>query len=185
MIHGLLDISGKGRGAFEFTETAFSFDSVIQYLLARIQNKVDKKKQTFIYEVDQAVPKTIVGDEKRVTQVIVHLVENAIKYTQDGGEIQLSVRMDNKIHNYVSLKIIVSDNGIGIPKDKQSHIFEVFEQIDGSLTRKYDGSGIGLPLSKRIVEMMGGKLWAESQPGKGSKFIFTSILKMDDGALDA
>jgi len=184
MIHGLLDISGKGRGLFEFTESVFSFDSVIHYLLSRIQNKADKKKQMFAYEIDKSVPKTIIGDEKRVTQVIVHLVENAVKYTPDGGKIHLSIRMKNNIHNFITLKIIVTDNGIGIPKDKQNNIFDVFEQIDGSLTRKYDGSGIGLPLSKRIVEMMGGKLWVESEPGKGSKFIFTCILKKDEEALD-
>jgi len=182
MIHGLLDISGKGRSAFEFSESVFSFDSVLQYLLARIQGKVEKKKQVFAYEIDQAMPKTVVGDEKRVTQVIVHLVENSIKYTPDGGEISLSVQLKKEDPNFVTLKITVSDNGIGIPKDKQSHIFDVFEQIDGSLTRKYDGSGIGLPLSKRIVEMMGGKLWVESEAGKGAKFIFTCILKKDDGA---
>jgi len=182
MIHGLLDISGKGRSAFEFTDSVFSFDSVIEYLLARIQPAVDKKKQTFTYEIDPAMPKEIVGDEKRVTQVIVHLVENSIKYTPNGGTILLSVKLEKEDSNFVSLKTTVSDNGIGIPVDKQSHIFDVFEQIDGSLTRKYDGTGIGLPLSKRIVEMMGGRLWVESEIDKGSKFVFTCILKKGNGA---
>jgi len=181
MIHGLLDISGKGRSAFEFTDSIFSLDSVILYLCARIQGNVEKKNQVFKYEIDPAIPKTIVGDEKRVTQVIVHLVENAIKYNNEGGEIHLSIKLKGQDSNYVTLKIAVTDNGIGIAKDKQGHIFDVFEQIDGSLTRKYNGSGIGLPLSKRIVEMMGGKLWVESDIGKGSKFFFTCILKKDDG----
>jgi len=182
MIHGLLDISGKGRSAFEFTDSVFSFDSVIQYVLSRTEHNLDKKKQKFMYDIDQSMPKTLVGDEKRVTQVIVHLVENSMKYTPEGGKIHLSVHTERDDVNFVTLKVTVSDNGIGIPKEKQGHIFDVFEQIDGSLTRKYDGTGIGLPLSKRIVEMMGGKLWVESEVDQGSKFFFTCILKKDDGA---
>jgi len=181
MIHGLLDISGKGRSAFDFTDSAFSFDSVIQYVLHRIQSKIEEKNQIFVFDVDPKMPKTILGDEKRVTQVIIHLVENSIKYTPNNGKISLSVKVKSDDKNFVTLKVTVSDNGIGIPKEKQGHIFDVFEQIDGSLTRKYDGSGIGLPLSKRIVEMMGGKLWVESEVDKGSKFMFTCILKKDDG----
>jgi len=182
MIHGLLDISGKGRSAFEFTEAAFSLDSVILYLKERIKGNIEKKSQKFDYEIDPAIPELLIGDEKRVTQVIVQLVENSIKYIHDGGKIHLSIKLKREDIDFITLEVTVSDDGGGIPEDKQSHIFDVFEQIDGSLTRKYDGTGIGLPLSKRIVEMMGGKLWVESEVGKGSRFIFTCILKKDNGA---
>jgi len=107
------------------------------------------------------------------------LLSNAIKFTPEHGKIKLSARVFSVDHANITLQVEVSDNGIGIPKDQQQEIFNIFTQVDGGLTRKQGGVGLGLPISKHIVEMMGGKLSVESELGEGAKFIFTS--KMQTG----
>src|SRR5207302_6177112 len=124
---------------------------------------------------DRYIPDTVVGDPQRIRQVLVNLIGNAIKFTQL-GEVVLGVKAtprtaENK--SELELNFTVRDSGIGISKEKQELIFNAFTQADGSTTRQYGGTGLGLTISKRLVEMMGGRIWVESEAGKGSVFHFT------------
>src|SRR5204862_4582103 len=113
------------------------------------------------------------GEPRRLRQVVLNLVSNAIKCTER-GDIVLRVRLEARKDQNLSLRFSVSDTGTGIPADKQSLIFEPFTQADGSTTRKYGGTGLGLTISARLVELMGGRIWLESEPGQGSTFHFTN-----------
>ena len=114
------------------------------------------------------------GDSSRLRQIVLNLVGNAIKFT-DKGEIKVSVQTESALAALTgpNLHFVVSDTGIGIPPEKHSHIFKAFSQADSSTTRKYGGTGLGLTISTRLVEMMGGKMWVESEVGNGSRFHFT------------
>jgi len=117
----------------------------------------------------ESISDYILGDPTRVRQILTNLVANAIKFTKE-GEIEVDVSLaDNKKY----LKFYVKDTGIGIPENQQKSIFEVFQQVDKTTTRKYGGTGLGLALAKNLVELGGGKIWIKSEPGKGSKFYFT------------
>jgi two-component system sensor histidine kinase/response regulator len=123
-------------------------------------------------EVAAEVPEVVRGDSTRLRQVITNLVGNAIKFT-DQGEVALKVQMEGQQGEDCILHFTISDTGIGIPKEKQESIFAPFMQADTSTTRKYGGTGLGLTISTRLVEMMGGKIWVESELGRGSQFHFT------------
>ena len=117
------------------------------------------------------------GDEKRLKQVINIFLSNAIKFTPENGEICFDARKISEDDIMITIQIEVTDNGIGISKEQQDKLFSIFEQADGSLSREYGGIGLGLALSKRIIEMMDGDIWVESELGKGSKFYLTCKLK--------
>jgi signal transduction histidine kinase len=118
------------------------------------------------------VPDSLYADPDRLRQILVNLVGNAIKFTAK-GEVLVSVGIDSRDGDFAMLHFTVTDTGIGIPKEKQQHIFEAFMQADGSSTRRYGGTGLGLAISTQLVEMMGGRIWVESEPGNGSTFVFT------------
>jgi two-component system, sensor histidine kinase and response regulator len=126
-------------------------------------------------DVPPEVPEYVVGDVTRIRQVLVNLVGNAIKFTQQ-GEVELEVALQSQTADRLFLQFSVRDTGIGIPPEKQKMIFDAFSQADGSTTRKFGGTGLGLTISARLVEAMGGKLWVESAPSKGSCFHFTALL---------
>lgn len=128
--------------------------------------QAEKKKVTI--EADVPNLPLVRADRERVKQVIVNIIDNAIKFNEEGGRVKVNVRVKS---NYV--EACVSDNGIGIPKELQGKIFERLYQIDGSLTRHYGGTGMGLAIAREIVEAHGGRIWVESEPGKGSRFSFT------------
>jgi len=134
------------------------------------------KNQNISLLINQSIPEKLIGDEKRLEQLILNLISNAIKFTPDGGNIDVSACLISEDDKKCTVQIDVKDNGVGIPKEEQKGIFDIFEQVDGSETRTYDGIGIGLALSKRIVEMMGGTIKVDSEPGKGTTFSFTCKL---------
>jgi CheY-like chemotaxis protein len=125
-------------------------------------------------------PSVVVGDSRRLRQVIVNLVGNAIKFTEQ-GEVVLQVERQSQTEGAVVLHCAVADTGIGIPKEKQAAIFEMFEQGDSSITRRHGGSGLGLPIASRLAELMGGRIWVESDVGRGSTFHFTVRLELAEG----
>jgi len=176
-IHDLLDVSGKRVDAFKLAKLPFSFKSMFKIALKVVSPVSNKKKQTLDFEVVPLVPLNFIGDEERLAQVITNLLLNAIKFTPDQGEIKLSGHLLEEDKETVTIQIDITDNGIGIAKEEQEAIFQLFEQVDKTVTRVYGGAGLGLPVAKRIVELMDGKIWVESELGKGSKFSFTCKLR--------
>jgi CheY-like chemotaxis protein len=130
-----------------------------------------RKGLTLSWTVDDDVPAAVEGDPVRLRQVLLNLTGNAIKFTSEGG-VALSVRRESA--GGLELRFSVADSGIGVPEEKRQAIFEPFRQADNSVTRRYGGTGLGLAISARLVEMMGGRIWLESEPGRGSTFSFTA-----------
>jgi len=177
LIQDLLDMSGLEDNTFSFTEAVFSFNRMFRDVLKEVGYMAIEKHQRLSYDLDPAIPSSLLGDSKRLAQVIINLLTNAIKFTPETGEINFSAGVLAKDNGSAILKIEVADNGIGMSKEQQGKLFSVFEQLDGSMTRKYGGVGLGLIISKRIVELMGGDIWVESELGRGSKVAFTCKLK--------
>jgi len=177
LIDDVLDISDLEYGSFSITEAAFDFKTMVWDILREADEHATKKKQLLDCRVDPSIPDSITGDKKHLKQIINTFLSNAIKFTPENGEINFNAHVINDSNNILTIGIEVSDNGIGISKEQQDRLFSVFEQGDVSLTREYGGIGIGLALSKRIIELMGGKIQLESELGKGAKFLFTFNLK--------
>src|SRR5262249_39053707 len=126
------------------------------------------------YALDDTMPRLVVGDAARLRQVLVNLLANAIKFTP-AGEVGVTVSARRLEGLRREVHFVVRDTGIGIPKDRFDRLFKVFSQVDVSTTRRYGGTGLGLAISKRLSELMGGRIWAESEPGKGSTVHFTIV----------
>ena len=173
LIEDVLDISDLSDGTFKFDRSEFRFENMIQSILKKANPLFEKKHHTLSKDIAPSIPEFLIGDESRLSQVINCLLSNSVKFTPDNGSTCLKASAIKTGNDLITVQIDVTDNGIGIPKDKQGIIFDAFEQIDGGIDRKYDGAGVGLYLAKTIVEKMGGKIWVESEPNKGSKFSFT------------
>jgi signal transduction histidine kinase/ActR/RegA family two-component response regulator len=184
VINDILDMSKIEAGKFAISPTLFDFEKMIARVVQMIQFRVDEKKQMFTVNVDPSAPRHVVADEQRLAQVITNLLTNAVKFTPDGGSVSLTVQILQKKDDLCSLRLAVSDTGIGITEEQKGRLFSRFEQADGSIVRKFGGTGLGLAISKSIVELMGGKIWVESEDGKGSSFIFeirAEIAESEDG----
>jgi CheY-like chemotaxis protein len=132
------------------------------------------------FEIAPDVPDELTGDAVRLRQVLLNLLNNAVKFTA-AGSIQIRADIDERRNHDVRVRFSVSDTGVGIPAEKMDLIFEAFRQADGSNTRRYGGTGLGLTLSSRLVSLMGGRIWVESEPGKGSTFHFTAAFEVAAG----
>jgi CheY-like chemotaxis protein len=152
---------------------------MVEHTLKTLALRAHQKSLELTCEVDPAVPEVLIGDTGRVRQVLVNLVGNAIKFTPR-GEVAVSVAPD-PCESGLLLHFRVADTGIGIPHEKLAKIFDAFTQADASTTREYGGTGLGLAISTRLVEMMGGKIWVESEPEKGTTFHFTVALERSAG----
>ena len=173
IINGILDFSRIEAGKLELDPIDFDPHDAIGDTANTIALKAQQKGLEVIVDVDAAIPHTLRGDSGRVRQILVNLLGNAIKFT-DQGEVVLRVTREAATsQEEVVLHFSVRDSGVGIPKDRQKSIFEAFTQADGSTTRTYGGTGLGLTISSQLVELMGGRLWVESEVGKGSTFHFT------------
>ena len=120
-----------------------------------------------------AVPDDVVGDWSRLQQVLTNLVGNAIKFTERGS-VTVGLELLDRTPTHATLYVIVTDTGVGIPADRQAAVFEAFTRADGSTTRRYGGTGLGLTISTTLVQLMGGRVWLESEPGRGTRFHFTA-----------
>jgi CheY-like chemotaxis protein len=138
---------------------------------------MEEKDQRLIMEFDQSIPRYLIGDDQRLSQIVANLMSNAIKFTPKGGTVTLRARRVATEADLVSLRVEVEDTGIGITEEQRTHLFEQFEQAENSTTRKYGGTGLGLAISRRLLEMMGGAIDFTSEPGKGSNFFFTVRLR--------
>ncbi len=176
VINDILDFSKIEAGKLELEETEFAIRDVFRDTLKTLALRADKKRLELIMRVSPGVPMRVVGDPTRLRQLIVNLVGNAIKFTESGNVI-VDAEIEKESAGTVGLHIRVSDTGIGIPLEKQSLIFESFAQADGSTTRRFGGTGLGLAISRQLVELMGGRIWVESEVGKGSTFHFTTTFR--------
>jgi len=177
VINDILDMSKIEANKFDLAPAEFCFEKMFQRVVNVVNFRVDEKNQKFTVHIDQHIPKSLIGDDHRITQVITNLLSNAIKFTPEGGSIRLDARCLEEKDNVYSIQITVSDTGIGMTSEQQSRAFSSFEQAESSTTRKYGGTGLGLSISKNIVEMMGGKIWIDSEINKGSSFTFILYLK--------
>jgi signal transduction histidine kinase/CheY-like chemotaxis protein len=172
LINDILDFSKIEAGKFDLDPIAFKLRASIAETLKPLAMRVHQKRLELLCDIDADVPDEIVADPSRLRQVIVNLIGNAVKFTEN-GEIGLGVSVESRRGDDLQLVFTVRDTGIGIPPDKQKVIFQAFSQADSSTSRKFGGTGLGLTISSRLVEMMSGRIWLESQPGQGSCFHFT------------
>ena len=173
LINDILDFSKIEAGKLEIDAIDFSLADLIGDTMKALSIRADQKGLELVYDLQPDLPDPLVGDPGRLRQVIVNLVGNAIKFTEK-GEVILYVQADSRTDDDIQLHFTVSDTGIGIPLEKQTAVFEAFTQADGSMSRTYGGTGLGLTISARLVALMSGGIWVESEPGKGSRFHFTA-----------
>ncbi len=171
LINDILDLSKVEASQLELERTGFSLSDHLEKVMEMVAPRAHEKGLSMVYEIAPNVPNDLVGDPTRLRQVLLNLLGNAIKFTQS-GEVALRVALDANPSVPTALRFTVSDTGIGIPRAKLGQVFERFTQADSSTTRRFGGSGLGLTISKRLVELMGGRIWAESEVGKGSVFAF-------------
>ncbi|MBV8897668.1 MAG: response regulator [Acidobacteriaceae bacterium] len=173
LLNEILDFSKIEAGKLELDPIEFQLRDLVADALRSVSTRAHEKELTFAYAVDEDVPDSLVGDPHRLRQIILNLVGNAIKFTSS-GEVITEVHAEQRTPETCRLHFSVCDTGIGIARESQDKIFDAFSQADGSTTRRYGGTGLGLSISKRLVTMMGGIIWLESKPGKGTTFHFTA-----------
>jgi two-component system, sensor histidine kinase and response regulator len=176
VINDVLDFSRIEAGKLLLEVIEFPLRQTIAETLTPLALRAHEKNLELLCDVHRNVPDQLIGDPSRLRQVLVNLVGNALKFTEE-GEVLLTVGLENQNQHEVVLHVAVRDTGIGIPTDKQQSIFSPFIQADGSTTRRFGGTGLGLTISSQLVELMGGRLWVESTEGKGSTFHFTVNLR--------
>ncbi|MDM7933930.1 MAG: PAS domain S-box protein, partial [Methanothrix sp.] len=172
MINDILDFSKIESGRMELESQPFAVRGFIESTLALVAEDAARKGLELSYLVEDGVPYAIRGDETRLRQVLLNLLVNAVKFTQE-GRISVHVSSRRAEDGAHDIHFEVKDTGIGIPVDRMDRLFLSFSQLDASTTRKYGGTGLGLAISRRLVELMGGSIWAESEVGQGSTFHFT------------
>ncbi|MDR1566612.1 MAG: response regulator [Treponema sp.] len=173
VINDILDMSKIEANKFELSPEDFNFEKMLQKVVNVINFKVDQKQQNFIVRLDENIPFMLNGDDQRLAQVIANLLSNAVKFTPEKGSIRLDTRLVEEKETSWVIEISVTDSGIGISPEQQARLFSSFTQAESNTSRKFGGTGLGLTISKRIVEMMGGGIWIESELGKGSTFTFS------------
>ncbi len=172
IINDILDFSKIEAGKLEMEAIPFDLRESLGEAMQSLSVRAHQKGLELIYDVKPDVPEALIGDPGRLRQVIVNLVGNAIKFTEK-GEVFIEVEKKSDEDSFASLHISVTDTGVGIPADKLKGIFDPFSQADGSMTRRFGGTGLGLTISARIAAMMGGEIWVQSQIGRGSTFHLT------------
>jgi two-component system sensor histidine kinase/response regulator len=173
LINDILDFSKIEAGRMDLDSVHFNVRDHLEEAVKSLALQAHTKGLELTLEVEKNVPDYLVGDPTRLRQVVINLLGNAVKFTAS-GEVAVSARLESAQDAHVTLSFAVRDTGIGIAKEKQSAIFEPFSQADGSTTRKFGGTGLGLTISTRLVQLMGGSIWLDSEPGRGSCFHFNA-----------
>jgi len=183
VINDILDFSKIEAGKVDLEAIDFDLRECLEYTLKTLALRADEKNLELLCEVSPDIPELLRGDPNRLRQIMVNLVGNAIKFTRE-GEVAIKVESSGSNHDRCQLHFTVSDTGVGIQKEKLETIFDSFSQADTSTTREFGGTGLGLTISRRLVEMMGGRIWVESEYGKGSAFHVTvDLLRSQEVAL--
>jgi len=185
IINDILDFSKIESGKLDLEAQPFDLQTCIEESLDLLAAKAAEKGLELAYMIDPNIPKTMVGDVIRLRQILVNLLSNAVKFTQT-GEVVVSVtgrKLGSTPYPRYEIQFAVKDTGIGIPADRIDRLFKCFSQVDSSTTRQYGGTGLGLAIAKQLSEMMGGRMWVESQVGHGSTFYFTVVAASDSNSL--
>jgi len=173
VINDILDMSKIEANKFELSPVEFNFERMLQRVVDVINFRVDEKQQKLSVHIDNDIPETLIADDQRLAQVIINLLGNAVKFTPEQGSINLAARLLAEEEGVCTLKISISDSGIGMTDEQQKKLFKSFQQAEADTARRFGGSGLGLVISRSIVEMMNGKIWVKSELNKGSVFTFT------------
>lgn len=172
IINDILDFSKLEAGKLTIQKSNFDMKELVEETIRIHALKAEDKGLELNYKFASSLPQDLYGDPHRLKQILNNLISNAIKFTER-GEVLVSIKQDQDSKNKYCLLFSVSDTGMGIGLDERSKLFKSFSQLDGTVTKKHGGTGLGLVISKQLVEMMGGKIWLESEKGKGSAFYFT------------
>jgi signal transduction histidine kinase/DNA-binding response OmpR family regulator len=175
VINDILDFSRIEAGKMDLDETPFDLRETISLALKTLALRAHQKKLELMCRIAAEIPEQLLGDPNRLRQILLNLVGNAVKFTES-GEILVTAEVQEETEAGLVLHFEVRDTGIGIPENRQKSIFEAFTQADGSTTRRYGGTGLGLTISARLVGLMSGRIWVESRAGEGSRFHFTAKL---------
>ena len=184
VVNDVLDFSKIEAGKMEMNPVPFNLRESLEETIKGLAIRAHEKDIDLLLEIKSTVADFVIGDAGRLRQVVVNLVGNAIKFT-NAGEVLVETSIESSADDGLMMHFAVSDTGIGIAPDKQSIIFEAFSQADSSTTREFGGTGLGLTICARLVEAMGGRIWVESAPGRGSSFYFTVCFKPADKSLNA
>src|SRR5207245_366625 len=176
IINDILDFSKIEAGRLELEPVPFALRETLGETVKTLASLAHAKSLELAYEIRPSVPDDLVGDTGRIGQILVNLVGNAIKFTEQ-GEVAVRVDAEAVTAESVTLRVAVQDTGIGIAPDKSRLIFDAFAQADASTTRRFGGTGLGLAICRRLVERMGGRIWLDSELGRGSTFHFTLVLE--------
>jgi signal transduction histidine kinase/CheY-like chemotaxis protein len=182
IINDILDFSKIEARKIEIEAIDFNLRDSVHNIISPLAIQASIKNLEIAYHISQNIPDKLTSDPGRLRQILTNLIGNSIKFT-DSGEVAIFLEEEQRTEKRVFIHFAIKDTGIGIPKEKQKTMFESFVQADTSITREYGGTGLGLTISAKLVELMGGKIWAESTPGKGSAFHFTlpmSIQKVSE-----
>ncbi len=193
VINDILDVSKIDAGKLELESTTFDLDEVLNNVSSLVSLKAREKGLEVILDIEPDTSHMLVGDPLRLAQILTNLANNAVKFT-DKGRVVMGCRARSSEAELVELEFFVRDSGIGLSREQQNNLFQAFSQVDTSTTRKYGGTGLGLYITKTLVEMMGGRIWVDSEPGHGATFFFTvwlhttqdtSLLPAQSGARDS
>jgi signal transduction histidine kinase/DNA-binding response OmpR family regulator len=183
IINDVLDMAKIEAHKLELSPVEYNFERMLQNVMSVITFRIDEKGQSLSVKVDNKIPRFVVGDDQRLAQVITNLIGNATKFTPKNGKIRVDISLAEEIMRVCKLRIEVADNGIGIAPEHHARLFQAFEQAESGTSREYGGTGLGLVISKRIIELMGGDIHIESAIGKGAKFTFTAEVQRSDKKL--
>jgi len=172
LLNDVLDFSRMEAKSISLDSVPFNLSKLVSETASAFENHAKQKGLSLACEISPEIPAEVTGDPSRLRQILVNLLGNAVKFTH-AGSVLVHATVESSDSHEIRVRFDVTDTGIGIPKEKHSMIFQPFAQADGSMTRKYGGTGIGLSISMRLVDLMGGKMWITSEPGKGSTFHFS------------
>jgi|GEM_PF-690771 len=179
VINDILDMSKIEANKFELSNVEYNFEKMLQRVVNIIAFRADEKKQKLTIHIDKSIPRTLIGDDQRLAQVITNLLGNAVKFTPEEGFVRLETRFlgkedgGNRADDIYIIQITIKDSGIGISAEQQQQLFRSFHQAEAGTSRRFGGTGLGLVISKNIIELMGGEIEIDSEVGKGSSFSFT------------
>ena len=182
VINDVLDMSKIEANKLELSYMTFNFEDMLHRVVDVTGLNIHAKQQIFNVHIDNDIPAFLVGDDQRLAQVITNLLSNAAKFTPDKGKISLNAKHIDEKDGVHTIQIEVCDTGIGVSEEQQQRLFSAFQQAESGTSRKFGGTGLGLTISKRIVELMGGNIWINSEIGKGSTFAFTFQAHRGEGA---